>query len=67
LIKISGDHTGKSFWHIVFAFPEIVIITQTLILAFVFPYETPKYLLSVSREAEARELIQLIYKEECVD
>jgi hypothetical protein len=40
---------------------------QTLILLFVYPYETPKYLLLNKRDEEARKLVELIYKEEYVD
>jgi len=31
---------------------------------FVFPYETPKYLLSKGQDGEARRLIDILYKEE---
>ena len=36
-------------------------------LIFIFPYETPRYLLSVGKEEEAKKLIELIYKPEYVD
>lgn len=63
LKKMTGDTTGKDFWYILYGFPEITILIQTLVLLFVYPYETPKYLLSVGKEDEARTLIELIYKE----
>ena len=39
---------------------------QTLVLLFVFPYETPKYLLSVKEDEKAKKLIEVIFKEEYV-
>jgi hypothetical protein len=47
--------------------PEITIALQSFTLLFVFPYETPRYLLSIRKEEEARKLIELIYKAEYVD
>jgi SP family sugar:H+ symporter-like MFS transporter len=49
LKKITGDPTGNDFWFISFGIPQITIVLQTVILLFVFPYETPKYLLSVGK------------------
>lgn len=49
LVKITGDPTGSDFWFIVYGFTEIILIIQSLVLMFVFPYETPKYLLSVGK------------------
>jgi MFS family permease len=49
LKKITGDDTGRDFWFIVFGFTEITLAIQTLILIFVFPYETPRYLLSIGK------------------
>lgn len=46
LQKITGDSTGSEYWRILMAFPELMILSQTLILVFVFPYETPKYWLT---------------------
>lgn len=50
LKKITGDETCKDFWFIVFGLPELTIAIQTVMLLFVFPYETPKYLLSMGKE-----------------
>lgn len=50
-----------------FGFPLVSILIQTFLLLFVFPYETPKYLLLNGRENEARELIKVFYKEEFVE
>lgn len=50
LQKITGDQTGSEYWKILFAFPELMILSQTLILIFAFPYETPKYLLSQGKD-----------------
>lgn len=61
LKKTSGDHTGQSFWHIVFAFPQPIIIIQSIVLALIFPYETPKYLLSMGKKEEARSVISILY------
>lgn len=45
----------------------MVIIIQTIMLLFVFPYETPKYHLSRGEIEEAKELIAVIYKADFVD
>ena len=44
-----------------------MILSQTLILLFVYPYETPKYLLSLGIEEEARKLLQVVYKPEFLE
>jgi hypothetical protein len=49
LTKIANDPTGNDIWVIVFGFPIITIVIQTIVLIFVFPYETPKYLLLQNR------------------
>jgi hypothetical protein len=49
LKKITGDLSCESFWFIVFGVPQIVIMIQTILLIFVFPYDTPKYLLLKGR------------------
>lgn len=54
LEKVADDEKGESIWWIVFAFPLLTISLQTFLLRFVFPYETPKYLLQKNRENEAR-------------
>ncbi len=38
LLKITGDLEAKAYWFYVFALPQAIIILQTLLLAFVFPY-----------------------------
>jgi hypothetical protein len=45
LKKITGDLTCIDFWQVVFGIPFVTLSLQTIILLFVFPYETPKYLL----------------------
>ena len=67
LKKITGDETCKDFWYLVFGFPLITIAIQTLVLILIFPYETPKYLLLIGKEQEARRLIELLYLPERVD
>lgn len=52
----------SSIWYYVFGFPLITLVLQTLILLFVFPYETPKYFLLHHQKSKARELIARIYK-----
>lgn len=67
LKKITADESGKDFWFIMYGITEITILVQTVVLILVFPYETPKYLLSIGKEEEAKELIKIIYKEEYVE
>jgi hypothetical protein len=38
------------------------MLVQSLLLIFVFPYDTPKYLLLKGDEAKAREVLRVIYK-----
>jgi MFS family permease len=49
LKKLSGDESCKDFWFFVFGLTEVTLLVQSLILLFVFPYETPKYLLLQGR------------------
>ena len=49
-------------WYYVFGLPLVTLIVQTIILLFVFPYETPKYYLLHHQKSEAKELIAQIYK-----
>jgi hypothetical protein len=51
---LADDSEGKSIWIYEFGFPLITLIIQTLILIFVFPYETPKYLLINKRKQDAK-------------
>ena len=43
--KATGDLSAQSYWMLVFAFPFLTVLLQTVMLLWVFPYETPKYLL----------------------
>jgi MFS family permease len=38
LLKITGDLEAKAYWYYVFAFPQTIIVLQTILLIFVFPY-----------------------------
>lgn len=50
LKKATGDNSGESSWYIIFGLTELTVAIQTVILIFVYPYETPKYLLSIGKE-----------------
>jgi hypothetical protein len=67
MLKATGDESANSYWYLVFGIPQIIILLQTCMLVFVFPYETPKYWLAVGREDEAKALIEVIYKPEFVE
>lgn len=43
--------------------PLVTILVQTIILLFVFPYETPKYFYEKGRRNEAASLIAIVYRE----
>ena len=58
------DDDGSKIWWVVFGLTLVTVVVQTLMLIFVFPFETPKYLLLKGKEQEARKLIDMIYKEE---
>ena len=67
LKQMTGDYTCESFWPVVFAIPLLVILTQSIVLLCIFPYETPKYLLQQGQEEKAIEILKIIYKSEYVD
>ena len=50
-----------TYWPYVFGFLFVIICLQQFLLVWVYPFETPKYLISCGRYAEARELIAEIY------
>jgi len=51
------------YWYIVFGTTLPLIIIQSVLLFTVSPYETPAYLLAHGRPGDARDLIEMIYKE----
>jgi MFS family permease len=61
LSLVHKDDTGKTFWHLIFGFPLIIITLQTICLNTLFRYETPKYLIDHNQEDEARQIIERIY------
>lgn len=67
LLKITGDSSGRAYWYLVFGLPQVVIVIETLLLLFAFPYETAKYQLLVGQEEEAKKLIAILYKPEFVE
>jgi MFS family permease len=50
-------------WIVVFSIPIVLAVAQILLLKFVYPKETPRYLLSIGKEYEAFDLIKEIYLE----
>lgn len=66
LEAIADDPNGEKVWWIVFGFTLVVIPIQTILLLFVFPFETPKYLILHERRQEAIEILKVIYKKEFV-
>ena len=66
LKKITGDYSCQSFWQLVFAVPLITMLVQSLILIYVFPFETPKYWLLKGEREQAYKIIRYIYKEQHV-
>jgi MFS family permease len=62
LAQVFEDKECWIIWPYVFGFPLVTLTLQTLILLFVFPYETPKYLIGIGDKAGARELIETLYK-----
>ncbi len=57
----------EEIWHYVFGLPLITVSIQTVILLFVFPYETPKFFLLHHQKTKAHDLIAELYKPEYVD
>jgi hypothetical protein len=49
---------------LVFGFSLITQIIQIIVLVFIFPYETPKYLLLNNEKKACEDLIRSIYKDE---
>ena len=66
LKKTTEDYACSSFWFIIFGVPEVTILIQSIMLIYVFPYDTPKYLFLQNNPKEAERLIRIIYKEEFV-
>jgi MFS family permease len=67
LSQIYDDPTGSSYWRFIFAFSLVTLVIQTFALKFIFPFETPKYLIENNDESKARQLISYIYRPEFVD
>lgn len=55
------------YWRIVFGFPIVTCAIQLYKLKYVYPYDTPKYLVLQAKEQEARDLLAVIYRDEFVD
>lgn len=66
LTQIFEDYENRFIWKYVFGFPLITVSFQTIIFLFVFPYETPKYLISKGEKQKAKELIEILYQERYV-
>lgn len=49
LKKITGDDTGMDFWRITYGFTLVTQFIQLLSIVFIYPYETPKYLMMERR------------------
>ncbi len=67
LKKITGDESGIDFWRIIYGFTLITQLIQLIAMLFLYPYETPKYLMMQRRHEECRDLLCVIYKTEFVD
>jgi len=63
LTPIATDHT----WRWVYAMPAMIAGLQLLLLLIVLRFETPTYYLIHNEEAKAKEVLELLYKEEFVD
>ncbi len=57
LAQIYEDFQSKTIWKYVLGFPLITVSIQTFVLIYIFPYETPKYLISKGDKDEAKKLI----------
>jgi hypothetical protein len=49
-------------WWMVFGFPLVTLVMQSMLMAWIFRYETPKYLIENGRDQECRELLGRLYK-----
>jgi hypothetical protein len=47
LTQIFEDYENRFIWKYVFGFPFITLSIQTIVFLFIFPYDTPKYLISI--------------------
>ena len=66
LKKITGDDSGMDFWRITYGFTLITQMIQLLSIIFIYPYETPKYLMMERRPEECKDLLCILYKSEYV-
>lgn len=64
---IVADYPIWDYWWVIFGLPLIIAALQIVLLTGVFRRETPRYLYSEGRDAEALEVVKSIYKEEYVE
>lgn len=55
-------HSDRTWW-VLFGLPLVVLVLQTVLIIFVYPFETPKYLLLKNRKQEALQLLRRIFKD----
>jgi MFS family permease len=56
-------HNNTYYWQFMFLFPIITVILNTILTAFIFKYDTPKFLyLNRNNEAQCRKALKIIYK-----
>lgn len=59
--------TPLVYWRIVFGFPILTCIIQIYNFAYIFPQESPKFLIMHDNEEKAKETLNFLYKEKYVD
>lgn len=60
--RVLGDAERENVWWVVFGFPLVTLVMQTMLMGWRFRYETPKYLIENGRDQECRELLGNFYK-----
>jgi MFS family permease len=65
-LPTSPDPTSQ-WWKYMYAIPAVIAIVQLLMFATLLKFDTPKYYLTHNKEKEARDVINSIYKDECVE
>ena len=53
-------------WQILYLFPIVVTLTRTILLLFVFNFDTPKYYILKNQDSLAEDMLRQLYKEEYV-
>ena len=64
---IRADPENQYWWRFVFGFPIITCIFRSLVLLFIYRFDTPLFLISNGKDEETKFIIKKLYHEEFVE